>query len=91
MLNHIPLINPDDMDPYNSQRNSSVTGYLEFPNAIVVKFRGGTLYQYNRQEIGDENFEEMLACAEQEEGLAGFINTNREVRLKYSYTNYRKK
>jgi hypothetical protein len=57
----------------NLDGDSSVEGYDEENDSIIVYFSDGSAYEYTRQSVGNEYLERMKRLAEQGEGLNAFI------------------
>ncbi len=65
------------MIPYRDLSNDSGVEAFEIGAAhIDVQFRGGSVYRYTVQSVGEANLNTMKALAEAGDGLNSFINKN---------------
>lgn len=73
------------MKPYkNLGGNSSIVAYDYDTAAIYVQFKGGTVYKYTAEKVGEANFQKMKQLADAGQGLCSFINRNEQVRNGYA-------
>ena len=64
----------------NESGKSGITAYDYTDTHIDIQFRGGKVYRYKRQTLGELKFWNMVAAAVMGNGLNSFIN--RSVRRK---------
>ena len=58
----------------NGNGNSGIIGFDYTDTHIDIQFRGGKVYRYLREVIGELNFLNMVAAAHIGSGLNSFIN-----------------
>lgn len=67
------------MKPYRNP-DSGIIAYDIFDDYMLIQFKGGKTYRYDKSCVGIEELKQMKIYAEKEDDLNTYINQHRHVR-----------